>query len=356
MKWHQTSLALLLAAAVAAGGSGCATRPPVASEAASTPPAPGAVLRALPHNPALDARILALDPERISDDDVRNTLAKGPAPRIVLLHGGVFPVYLAMESFGRFLTGMGYPEEKIRDPRDGSWSLSPYESSTVVAGLIAWYYEHEGVRPMMVGHSQGGIQAVKVLHELAGAFGDELHAIDPYTEVPDAPTTIVDPLTGRVRPVVGVSVSYVAVVGTGGWALALPNHWNVLGRVRTIPDTVAEFTGYRIALDLFAWDGPWLEELKTFHANGKAVVRNVTLPAGYSHVLVPITAGLAETAEMRDWINAFDPADEREESAGPGRDTANFLFAAGVWHSIKRHWALEAQRLIRARAAAVGPR
>jgi hypothetical protein len=28
--------------------------------------------------------------------------------------------------------------------------------------------------PMMIGHSQGGIQAVKVLHELAGSFGSEV--------------------------------------------------------------------------------------------------------------------------------------------------------------------------------------
>ena len=52
----------------------------------------------------------------------------------------------------------------------------------------------------------------------------------------------------------------VATVGTGGWALALPNHWSVLDRVRTIPDTVDEFTGYRIGFDLCALDGPAFDE------------------------------------------------------------------------------------------------
>ena len=91
----------------------------------------------------------------------------------MLLHGGIYPVHLVMESFGRFLVGMGYPEAKIRDPGDGRWSHSPVRGQRDrLAGLIAWYYERDGMRPMMIGHSQGGIQAVKVLYELAGEFDD----------------------------------------------------------------------------------------------------------------------------------------------------------------------------------------
>ncbi len=77
-----------------------------------------------------------------------------------------------MVSFGQFLIGMGYPEAAIRHPGDGRWSHSPYEDSAQLAGLVAWYYEHDGMRPMLIGHSQGGIQAVKVLRELAGEFTD----------------------------------------------------------------------------------------------------------------------------------------------------------------------------------------
>ena len=314
---------------------------------AAAPLERGAVLRSLSLDANLENRILALDPEHVTDQDVRSTLARGPAPQIMLLHGGVYPVHLLMESFSRFLTGMGYPEERIRDAGDGSLSKSPYESADRQAGMVAWYYEHEGVRPMLVGHSQGGIQVVKILHELAGSFGNELHVFNPITGQFEQGTTIVDPLSGRERPVVGVSVSSASVVGTGGWALVLPVHWIVLSRVRSIPDTVDEFTGYRIGLDFFAWDGPGLEGVKTFHADGKAKVRNVTLPAEYSHVFVPATEELPKNPEIRDWINAYDPGNPA--SAPPDHDASNIMWAADVWHSIKRHWTLEAQRFVRAR-------
>jgi hypothetical protein len=32
---------------------------------------------------------------------------------------------------------MGYPEAKIRDPVDGSWSHSPYEDAERLAGIAA---------------------------------------------------------------------------------------------------------------------------------------------------------------------------------------------------------------------------
>lgn len=347
---------LALAAAVCLVLAGCASEPNRTPVAAGVDrPAPGAVLKSIDIDSATEQRILALDPEHISDDDVRGALARSPAPRIFSIHGGVFPVYLLMKSFGQFLTGMGYPESRIRDPGDGTFSQSPYADSARQAGEIAWYYEHDGVRPILVGHSQGGIQAVKILHELAGTFGPEQHVVNPLTGEIEERTTIVDPLTGRERPVVGVSVASALVVGTGGWSLALPVHWKVLRVIRTIPDTVDEFTGYRIGVDFFAWDGPGLETVTAFHANGKAIVRNVTLPAEYSHVFVPYTANLAKSPAMRAWINAFDPANESGRAPLPEGDgqTANVLWAADVWHNIKKHWCLEAQRLIRARRAAV---
>jgi hypothetical protein len=346
MTTFRSALCLLLATSLAVAG--CGTRPVTPREAA---PTPLGVLRSAPLDRALEDRILALDPERVSADDVRDTLAKGPTPRMVLIHGGIYPVYLAMESFGRFLTRMGYPEDRIRDPRDRSWSVSPYEDASRIAGVLAWNYEHDGVRPMMVGHSQGGIQAVKVLHELAGAFDSEIHPVDPRTGLAENTTTIVDPMTGRERPVIGVSLSYVAAVGTGGWALALPNHWMVADRVRTIPDTVEEFDGYRIGVDFFAWDGPGMEGAKSFHASGIAIVRNVTLPAEYLHVLVPMTADLAKDAAVRAWIDAYHPGSEAAAVPLPDVSTTNLLFGADVWHSIKKYWAMEAQRFVRARRA-----
>src|SRR5262249_8811934 len=154
-------------------------------------------------DPQIEDKILALDPDHISADDVKNVLAKGPIPRIVLLHGGIYPVHLIMVSAGRFLTTMGYPENRIRHPGDNRWSHSPYEPSNQITGLIAWYYEHDGMRPMMIGHSQGGIQAVKVLYDLAGRFDKEIRVWNPYTDAAEDRTTILDPLNGIERPVVG---------------------------------------------------------------------------------------------------------------------------------------------------------
>ena len=38
--------------------------------------------------------------------------------------------------------------------------------------------------------------------------------------------------------------------------------------------------------------------------------------------------------------------------AGAGIDASNIVHAADIWYSVKKHWCLEAQRLIGARRAA----
>jgi hypothetical protein len=174
-------LFVYLLAAVIAAGSGCSTTPVVPRGETVAAAAPRSVLRSVTMDRALEDRILALNPAKISSEDVRDTLSKAPAPRIFLIRGGIYPVYLAMESFGAFLIGMGYPEQRILTPHENDWSLSPYESAPNIAVLLAWSYEHEGVRPTMIGHSQGGIQAVKVLHELAGDWSKDLHPYNPTT-------------------------------------------------------------------------------------------------------------------------------------------------------------------------------
>ena len=357
-------------AAVALALGGCATQPPssttsaapsavavapsdiaAAPSAATVAPAPPQreiVAPALP-DAAVQARILALDPEHISDRDVQDTLAKGPAPRIVLLHGGIYPVHLLMESFGRFLSRMGYPEARIRDPRDRAWSFSPYEDSRRLAGMVAWEYERSGLRPMLIGHSQGGMQAVKVLHELAGHFGDSLQVFDPTTGGFEDRTTIVDPLTHAMRPVVGVSVAYASAVGAGGAAFLLPNQWSMLDKLDSVPDTVDEFTGFFIGVDLVAWSFPGA--IKRYEHNGTAKVRNVTLPATYSHVFVPLVGSLPQEPEVRAWINDYVPGEARDASMLPGDAPQHVLWAADVWYSIKKHWCLEAQRWLRAQRA-----
>ena len=342
------ALALVAAAACLLATAGCATTP-----APEPAPVANAVLRALTLDRALEDRILALDPERITEDDLRTTLAAAPAPRIILLHGGIYPVHLAMLSFGYFLTGMGYPEAQIRDPGDQSWSYSPYQDSAQIAGLVAWAYERDGLRPMLIGHSQGGIHAVKVLNELDGAFGDQIPVWDPIRGAAEDRTTIVDPLTGVVRPVLGLSLSYVSSLGAGGAALLLPHQWKMAGRLRTVPDTVDEFTGYSIGLDFFAFSVPGAEEADHYQHNGRAQVRNVKLPAWYNHVAAPVTHDLATDPLARPWISAYVPG-EANTPVPLEAEGRSVLWAADVWHSVKKHWCLEVQRLIRARRAMLG--
>ena len=91
------------------------------------------VLREFSLDPVIEERVLHLDPESVSEKDIKEVLSKATAPRIINIHGGIYPVYLMMESFSKFLISMGYPEEKIRNPKDGTYSYSCYESSKKLA-------------------------------------------------------------------------------------------------------------------------------------------------------------------------------------------------------------------------------
>jgi hypothetical protein len=299
-------------------------------------------------HPEVEKRILALDPERVSEQDVRNTLACGPTPRIMGLHGGIYPVHLAMLDFAGFLVDMGYPQPKIRHPKAESFSHSPYESSARLAGLAAWYYEQEGTRVMLIGHSQGGMQVVKVLHQLDGKFAEAIRPFNPVTRSAEERTWIVDPLTGVRRPVIGVSVAYASVVGAGGAAFILPNQWGMMGLLRTVPNTTDEFTGFFIAFDIWAWNIPGSVDFQRYQHNGIATVRNVSLPAHYNHVTLPTVRHLARDRALSEWINAYAPGQARPAPpVAPGAGDG-LLWVADVWYSVKKHWALEAQRLIRA--------
>jgi hypothetical protein len=332
---------------------GCATTP---NERVSPDTGPRQLVQPVARTQSfqLDAgqenRILALDPERISEADVRTTLALAPAPRIVLVHGGVVGVYLLMESFANFLVGMGYPEAKIRDPHDGAYSQNPYGSSERLAGELAWYYEHDAMRPMLIGHSQGGMQTIKVLHELAGSFGDRIAVWNPVTDRREERYTIIDPITHVEKAVVGLSVTYASVVGAGGVEFFAPSVWSMAGRLRIIPDSVDEFTGFAIAGDFVALTAPGgATSADEYRTTGNVVVHNVNLPASYNHVFVPGTQHLAADPRMRDWINRYAPENPADLSSLPEGLSDNVLWAANVWHDIKKHWCLEAQRLIRAR-------
>jgi hypothetical protein len=324
--------------------AGCASAP-TSERSVSRPPGPHVITL----NPAVEDRILALDPQNISEYDVRHTLAMGPAPRIVLMYGSLYAARWMMDSFAAFLEGMGYPTGKLRNA-EGDYSQTPYQSSERLAGEIAWYYEHDGVRPIMIGHSQGGMQVVKVLYQLAGEFERDIEVWNPTSNRSERRFTIVDPLTGATRPVVGISLSYAAAVGAGGAAFMLPNQWNMVRRLYTIPNTVDEFTGFSIRGDTIAFTMP-AASTGEYKSAGVAKVRNVLLPITYNHVTVPITQSLANDARTRDWINRYVPGEGVPE-VPDGVRSFNVLWAADVWFSIKKHWCLEAQQLIRASRAA----
>ncbi len=320
--------------------------------AAPMPAASLTVLESLSLDPAVEARTLALDCRKITATDVADTLSHVPAPRLFLLHGGVYPVYLVMWSFARFLNGMGYPEERIRDPRTGEWTYTPYDTTDRLVGLIGAAYEREGLRPMIIGHSQGGLFAVKILKHLAGLLGPRARIYDPNSGEFEERTTIVDPLTGRERPVIGLSTSYASAVGAGGFALALPAWWENLETLRLIPDSVDEFTGFFVGNDVIALSFPGNPLDTRYTSMGKAVVRNVDLPESYSHITVPDADGLLADPAARAWVDAYVPDSGADASGLSAEAQAHVLYAADVWYSVKKHWCLEAQTLIRAKRAA----
>ena len=290
-------------------------------------------------DPEIVRRLHELDPTRISARDVAEVLTRVPAPRIILLEGSV-PL-VNMDPFAEFLIAMGYPADRIRNPRDGRYSGSSFIDSEQLAGMVAWYYEREGMRPALIGHSQGGMLAIRVLYDLAGAFSDAIHVWNPLTDRPEPRTTIVDPVTGDVRPVVGLRVRYAAAIATGKLPRLLLGQWSMLSRLRKIPDSVDDFTGFSLDWDLIAGH---FGSSEPYTAIGTASVRNVTLPVTYTHIGLPRTEHLATNATMRAWIDTYVPGTKVAVPADPSIDTTNLIHAADIWYSVKKNWCLSARR------------
>src|SRR5262249_30986252 len=142
-------------------------------------------------------------------------------------------------SFSQFLIGMGYPEPSVLNPSDGRFAYNCYEDCDHIIGTLAWFYAHEGLRPMVVGHSQGGMQAVKILQHLAQRR--KIPIWNPFTWSAEKTTDFVDPFTGQKRPVSSLTLPYVSSVGAGGLTRVLPNQWDMTFSLRAIPNTTEEF-------------------------------------------------------------------------------------------------------------------
>ena len=287
---------------------------------------------------AIAPRLRALDCANVRAVDVRDVLSHVPAPRIVLLQGSV-PI-VTMAPFAQFLVAMGYPEERLRDPGSGELSSSSFTSSATLAGELAFDYERTGLSPMLIGHSQGGMLVIRTLDELAGLFHDTLRVVDPVSGRALPRTWIVDPYTHAKRPVVGLRVAYAAALATGWLPRLLLGQWSMLSRLRTIPDSVDEFTGFILPHDPIA--GNLLVD-RPYVAAGRAHVRTVTLPESYHHVTLPAVDALAADPAMRAYVDAWRPGRAAPPPAG---DTTNLVHATDIWYSVKRNWCRQAQRLL----------
>ncbi len=346
---HARALAAVLAGALATGIASAVRADQAArDEARAAVGAPAGLALDRP----TEERLLALDAERISPEDVRDVLARAPAPRIIGLHGSL-PI-VTMAPFAEFLVAMGYPAERLRNPRDGAYTYSSFADSREIAGALAWHYEREGSVPILIGHSQGGMLTVKVLQDLAGASGERLPVWNPVSGSAEDRYAVTDPVTGVERPVVGLRVPYAAALATGSLMRVLLGQWGMLSRLRTVPDSVDEFTGYFIEWDTIAATSPNEARDNPYRPTGSARVRNVMLPAAYSHVALPAAAHLAANAATRAWIERYVPG--MALPALPEADVQNLLHAADIWYSVKKHWCLEAQRLVRAQRAVLQAR
>ena len=295
--------------------------------------------------PEVEDAILALDPEALSEEQTLRLLSQAPAPRIINLNGSVHLV--TMDSFSRFLIGMGYPESSVRQPGSGNYSYSSYQSGERLAGMVAWYYEREGMMPVLIGHSQGGMTVLRALYALDGEASPGIEVWNPLRDAGEGRHHIVDPRGGQARPVAGLRLGFASAIATGSTMRLLLGQWDMLGRLRTVPDSVEEFTGFRIRLDLL---GANLLGSVRYRAAGSARVRDVVLPASYGHLTAVDTEDLSADPAARFWIETYRPgAEDPPTYLLQGESRRNILLAAELWHSLKRHWCMEIQRLIKAK-------
>jgi hypothetical protein len=276
-----------------------------------------------------------LDCRNVTADQVATVLTAAPAPRILALQGSV-PI-VTMAPFADFLAAMGYPQERLTHPTSGARSLASFVDARRLAGEIAWHYERDGVMPMLIGHSQGGMAIIKTLHELARPSAP-IPVWNPGTATAESRTWIVEPRTGVRRPVHELRVPFAAALATGSLPRLLLGQWDVLPILKDVPDSVAHFTGFAIPWDPIAGTGP---DPEPFRATGTAIVRNVVLPASYSHVGLPNVDHLAQRATTRAWIDAWRPDAPAEPL--PDGDVTNLVHAAELWYSVKLHWCEAAQ-------------
>ena len=278
------------------------------------------------------------------------TLAKAPAPQIVLLHGGIYPVYLADgvdRAFpGRHGLSRG-EHPRSRRPRAGRTVRT--RTARRLAGLLAWYYEHEGVRPMMIGHSQGGVQAVKVLYELAGRFDELGPGLGSATPTPPSrPNDDRRPAHRRRAPGRRPDVSYVSAVGAGG-VDAAPSQ--PVEHARQAVHDSRHGRGFHRLLDgvrSHCLEGLGVQRTGECQRNGTAESATFCFPVGYNHSDHARSSGArgrkpAARAGSMPYVPGSDADRRRPRNASATR-------------SLGRRCLAQREEALGARGAAPGPR
>ncbi|MEO8484847.1 MAG: hypothetical protein ABI585_00775 [Betaproteobacteria bacterium] len=290
--------------------------------------------------PARAADLATLDCAR-AERLTASALPAERAPHVVLLQGSLGIVTTV--PLGAFLAAMGYPAHALVDPHGGAMTTDSDVDGATLAGALAWWHEHDGVRPIVIGHSKGGGVVIETLRALAGARGDALAIVDPATLAAEPRTRYVDPVSGESRRVVDLKVPLAAAIATGRMPRVLRGQFELARVLRDIPDSVEHFVGFAIPFDPIA--GTFAGDEDPYRAIGSADVRNVVLPAITSHIGAPSTGHLAADPATRAWIERYRPG--AGEPPPEAADTTNLALAAELWYAIKRAWCGEAQRVAR---------
>ncbi|MCA9396583.1 MAG: hypothetical protein KC649_05375 [Candidatus Omnitrophica bacterium] len=295
-------------------------------------------------DPDISADLNKLDKMRLTRRDLSEVLSSYPAPRIFGIGGGVYTAHILMEDLAEFLTGMGYPAESVYHPDDGKFAVSSYSDPEKIAGETLFYYQYEGVRPVYIGHSLGGVQAIKTAHFFSGNFGHKkVKIFDPIAGRYSNQKDFVSPLSGEhvsfssLKP-----IAHLIAVGSGGISRVFPSQWSMGERVKQVPDSVLRMTGIHLEGDWLGNDFLTGKEQNEYQSLGSARVENFYLPPGHNHVTLIRTKHLLEHPEVREWIDSYNPHTFTAIPEGLPGNTDNILLAAELWHILKEEWYLAA--------------
>ena len=209
--------------------------------------------------------------------------------------------------------------------------------------------------PMLIGHSQGGMLAIRVLLRAGRRIPRRDSGVESADRAIEPRTTIVDPLTGAGAP------------GRSASRFRMSPRWRPASCCRASARTVADARqaardsrhgrGLHRLLDRLGSDRRDLRPgSERYHADRhRAGAQRRCSPAGTSHIGMPHTrASRAQSGRRARGSTATDPRVAAARAAGrAGIDASNIVHAADIWYSVKKHWCLEAQRLIGARRAAI---